>query len=105
MEWKDGVSTWKYTENTYCVAKVWNEIRQKENKVSWHRLLWSNFAIPRHAVITWMALLNRLPTFDKMVSWGLNVSGTCRLCQQAMETRDHLFFGCSYSREVWKAIL
>ena len=105
MEWKDGVGTWKYTENKYSVTKVWNEIRQKENKVSWHRLLWSNFVIHRHAVIVWMALLNRLPTLDRMVAWGLNVSRTCRFCQQAMETRNHLFFGCSYSKEVWKAVL
>ena len=80
MEWRDGVGSWKHTGSKYCVAKVWNEIRQKQSKVNWHRLLWSNFVIPRHAVIAWMALLNRLPTLDRLAAWGLVVSGTCRLC-------------------------
>ena len=56
-------------------------------------------------MIAWMALLNRLPTLDRLAAWRLAVSGTCRLCQETMKTRDHFFFGCRYSREVWKAIL
>ena len=56
-------------------------------------------------MIAWMALLNRLPTLDRLAAWGLVVSGTCRLCQETMETRDHLFFRCRYSKEVWKAVL
>ena len=61
--------------------------------------------IPRHAVITWMALLNRLPTLDRLVAWGLAATGICRLCQKEGETRDHLFFECCYSKAVWKIVL
>ena len=67
--------------------------------------MWTPFAIPRHIVITWMALLNKLPTMDRLAAWGLEVLGTCKLCQDGMESHNHLLFGCSFSRGVWKAIL
>ena len=35
----------------------------------------------------------------------MEVNGECRLCQGAMESRDHFFFSCSYSKEVWCSIL
>ena len=27
------------------------------------------------------------------------------MCQNELETRDHLFFGCDYSKDVWQRIL
>ena len=50
-------------------------------------------------------MLNRLPTLDRLAAWGFNVVGACKLCLADMETHDHLFFGCNFSREVWQAIL
>ena len=50
-------------------------------------------------------MLNRLPTLDRLAAWGLNVAGTCKLCLADMETRDHLFFKCKFSREVWEIIM
>ena len=29
----------------------------------------------------------------------------CCFCQVELETRDHLFFGCDYAKEIWKQIL
>ena len=42
---------------------------------------------------------------DRLISWGIEMSGTCCLCQMDLESRDHLFFGCSYSRSIWGMIL
>ena len=52
-----------------------------------------------------MAILNRLPTKDRLISWGLTIDGDCKLCQIEPKTRDHLFFGCSFSRGIWRTIL
>ena len=76
-----------------------------KEKVEWHRLLWSSLTIPKHSVIVWMAILNRLPTMDRLISWGIETSGTCCLCQEEVETRDHVFFECNYSKETWRMIL
>ncbi|XVE94636.1 hypothetical protein REPUB_Repub02eG0026000 [Reevesia pubescens] len=52
-----------------------------------------------------MAILNRLPTRDRLASWGMVTDTDCVLCGFALESRDHLFFGCFYSKEIWKKIL
>ena len=57
----------------YSIAEVWKEIRPKQEKVVWHRLLWSYLAIPKHSIITWMAILNRLSTMDRLISWGIEM--------------------------------
>nr|VDC91171.1 unnamed protein product [Brassica oleracea] len=40
-------------------------------------------------------------TRDRLIRWGLNVPASCVLCSQHDESRQHLFFDCSYSNEVW----
>ncbi|XP_039009143.1 uncharacterized protein LOC120137444 [Hibiscus syriacus] len=41
---------------------IWQEIRVKEIKVPWHSLIWFPQHIPKHSLIAWMAILDRLPT-------------------------------------------
>ena len=35
----------------------------------------------------------------------MNVKRTCCNCQKEKETRDHLFFGYSYAKDIWKKIM
>ena len=35
---------------------------------------------------------DRLPTTDRLISWGIETNGTCCLCQMEFETMDHIFF-------------
>lgn len=51
--------------------------------------------------MAWLAALNRLPTKDRMLHWGLNVDPKCLLCSTATESRDHLQLDCSYSASLW----
>ncbi|XVF65456.1 hypothetical protein PTKIN_Ptkin09bG0250800 [Pterospermum kingtungense] len=69
------------------------------------RLLWTSPTIPKHSIISWMALRNRLPTLDRLSSWGIATDGVCKLCCDALESRDHIFFECPYSKQVWNEIL
>ena len=52
-----------------------------------------------------MVVLNRLPTMDRLASWGMGVDELCRFCQHEKETRDHIFFGCTFAKCVWKKVL
>ena len=94
----NGVEGWKFPGCKFRVAAVWRVIRPKLEKVRWHRLTWNIFVVPKHAVIAWMAILNRLPTKDRLKSWELEIEGTCVLCKYEEECRDHLFFGCIFSQ-------
>lgn len=57
---------------------------------------------PKYGFITWLAVLNRLSTMDRVSSWNPSGDLTCVLCKNAVETRDHLFFECSYSSQIWR---
>ena len=102
---KDGSEVWKIAGSRYRAATVWGEIRNRKEKVCWHRLVWDPFVVPKHAVIAWLAILNRLPTVDRMRKWGIDKDMLCILCKQEEESRDHLFFGCSFLKVVWKMVL
>ena len=73
MEWEGGIGRWKIPGGKYKAAAVWREIRPRRDKVEWHRLLWGSFTVPKYSFIAWMAVLDRLPTKDRMQSWGIVV--------------------------------
>ncbi|XP_056853353.1 uncharacterized protein LOC130502626 [Raphanus sativus] len=39
---------------------------------------------------------------DRVSVWDHNVDATCGLCNASPESRNHLFFGCSYSSQLWE---
>ncbi|WZY70486.1 uncharacterized protein LOC106376634 [Brassica napus] len=57
--------------------------------------------IPKHAFISWLVAWNRLATRDRLRAWGLEVPPNCLLCSGCEESRQHLFFDCVYSYEIW----
>ncbi|XP_022735626.1 uncharacterized protein LOC111288994 [Durio zibethinus] len=52
-----------------------------------------------------MAILNRLPMKDRLRSWGMEIDSRSNLCHNEYETRDHVYFECVYTKEVWQKIL
>ena len=101
---KDGNESWKNAGGKYKAAEVWSVIRKRKEKVGWHKLVWFNLNMPKHAFIAWLAMLNRLPTKDRLMVWGMEMEGNCVFCGE-QETRSQLFFGCSFSQEVWSEVL
>lgn len=45
-----------------------------------------------------------LSTGYKMIKWNQQANSACTLCNTAMETRDYLYFECSYSSDIWKGL-
>ncbi|WZZ13587.1 hypothetical protein YC2023_106676 [Brassica napus] len=61
---------------------------------------------PKNATLVWIAVHNNsLCTGDRMLKWNSHAVTKCWLCNDPMETRDHLFFTCSYSEEVWRKVI
>ncbi|XP_058219469.1 uncharacterized protein LOC131330020 [Rhododendron vialii] len=95
---------WTLTANgQFSIASLWDKLRTPFPKVMWHKLVWFSGHIPKCSFVTWIAILNRLSTTDRLLLFGLNVSPECSLCQEK-ESHDHLFFNCPYSQKVWGAI-
>ncbi|XP_038998857.1 uncharacterized protein LOC120124208 [Hibiscus syriacus] len=85
--------------------KIWEEIREKHNKVPWHKVVWFPLHIPKASVITWMAILDRLPTRARLSRMGIPTDGLCVFCNEEIETRDHLFADCNFAKTLWNSIL
>ncbi|XP_039045644.1 uncharacterized protein LOC120185516 [Hibiscus syriacus] len=51
-----------------------------------------------------MAILDRLPTKDRLVRFGLIMDNGCVVCGTGLETRDHLFAYYSFAKEVWSVV-
>ncbi|KAL4295399.1 hypothetical protein GQ457_12G022400 [Hibiscus cannabinus] len=52
-------------------SQIWKKILVS------HRFLWFSFHISRHSVLVWMAILDRLPTKDRLLARGMNIDDTC----------------------------
>ncbi|XP_024011171.1 uncharacterized protein LOC112086470 [Eutrema salsugineum] len=102
--WKNKGNQFK---TTFSSKATWNLIRREQPKVDWYKGVWFRHATPKYAFMTWLSVHDRLSTGDRMLQW-TNVppaSHACVFCQLPVETRDHLFFSCGYSSQVWKALV
>ncbi|XP_039071287.1 uncharacterized protein LOC120218420 [Hibiscus syriacus] len=75
--------------------KIWDEIREKHNKVPWHNVVWFPLHIPKASVITCMAILDRLPTRARLSRMGISTDGLFVLCKEEIETRNHFSLICT----------
>lgn len=88
----------------FSAAKTWEVLRPRRPVKRWAKSVWFKGAVPKHAFNFWTAQLNRLPTRQRLVSWGLVSSAECCLCSFDTETRDHLLLLCDFSSQVWRMV-
>ncbi|XP_039069137.1 uncharacterized protein LOC120215551 [Hibiscus syriacus] len=94
-----------FSSGFHQVKEIWGKIRLQGQKVYWHRLVWYPMHLPKHSLISWMAILNRLPTCDRLQRMGLVTAGLCVNCRVFNKSRDHLFSQCPLSIELWKYVI
>jgi hypothetical protein len=85
----------------YVCSNTWEALRVKNDEVLWCKLVWFPLAIPKQAFILWLAMRDRLTTGERLLKWGYQGNVKCWFCHNQMETRDHLFFECSFSSRIW----
>ncbi|XP_058784386.1 uncharacterized protein LOC131659180 [Vicia villosa] len=73
-------------------------------KVGWKGLVCGNRARPRAVFMLWMTCNKRLATKDRLAKFGSNVDRGCAFCN-SLETLDHMFFDCRYTKGVWEDVL
>ncbi|XP_020253930.1 uncharacterized protein LOC109830996 [Asparagus officinalis] len=76
------------------------------NKVSWYKTYWEDLNVPKHSFIHWLVVQNKLLTQDRLMKRGIITVNACSMCAGAcLESRDHLFFECIFSCNVWNHIM
>ncbi|KAL1220596.1 hypothetical protein V5N11_003304 [Cardamine amara subsp. amara] len=93
----------QFTTN-FSSKTTWKATRGIRPKVDWYKGMWFSQATPKYSVLAWLAIKNRLTTGDTMLSWNVGADPSCVLCHEPLETRNHLFFTCKYSAEVWSGL-
>ncbi|XP_010419362.1 PREDICTED: uncharacterized protein LOC104705067 [Camelina sativa] len=86
----------------FSTAATWEAMRPRKPKQSWTKSIWFRGAVPKFAFHMWVSHLNRLPTRQRLSSWGIIQFDACCLCSIASETRDHIFLVCEFAAQVWK---
>ncbi|KAL0689587.1 hypothetical protein Bca4012_089265 [Brassica carinata] len=85
----------------YSTRQIYNLLRDEREPMTWFKEVWFSRGIPKHRFLTWLMALNRSPTRDRLLQWGIITDGSCLLCNNSPESRSHLFFDCSFSWDVW----
>lgn len=72
--------------------------------MSWAAILWGPHNIPKVSFVTWMAILGRLNTRDRLRLFGISQSAECVFCKDSCENHNHLFFDYPFSSRIWTCI-
>lgn len=70
---------------------TWQMARLPAPQVNWYRVIWFSGATPRFAVLTWIAIHDRLATGVRIQKWSPQTNANCVLCSGNLESREHLF--------------
>jgi hypothetical protein len=52
-----------------------------------------------------LAIRNGLTTGDELGGWGFKGEVQCVFCRSCLESIDHLFFECGFSKRLWLALM
>lgn len=50
-------------------------------------------------------MVNRCPTRDRLLHWGIQTDSSCLLCNSAPESRNHILFQCPYAWDLLQQVL
>lgn len=90
--------------SVYSTGQMYRYLTVHGAAVPWENIVWTVGGIPKHSFLCWLFILNRCPTRDRLLRWGLQISPSCLLCNAASESRDHLLFNCSFSWSLWSSL-
>ncbi|KAK7280822.1 hypothetical protein RIF29_08334 [Crotalaria pallida] len=64
----------------------------------WHRVIWNPLTVAKHQFTMWLLVHEKLRTKDNLQF--MQVSPLCVLCSGVDESCRHLFFECSWSKQL-----
>jgi hypothetical protein len=63
--------------------------------------LWKLHVPPKQTHFLWRILNNALPVKENLTKRGVRCNPLCSLCNEKIETIDHIFLKCEWTRQVW----
>nr|XP_016476233.1 PREDICTED: uncharacterized protein LOC107797822 [Nicotiana tabacum] len=84
--------------NRSLIRQIYLHLLGDYNRVEWKSLMFNNAARPKAKFIMWLMMYGRLMTCNRLSSWKIIVDTQCVMCRKQVETRDHLFVQCEYTK-------
>ena len=95
---KEDICVWtKVKDGVHSVKNMYDSIRFSRSDVPWHYFKWKEFLPPSRSLICVRALLDYLPTDDKLRAKGSCFPSRCSLYEDHQEDNTHLFLRCCFS--------
>lgn len=89
---------------SFSVAAVREVIDRPESQDSSPNILWVNDVPKKVVCFVWRAKLGRIPSAEGLIKRGVHLqSSICRRCADDIESVEHIFMYCRFSREVFEA--
>jgi len=66
--------------------------------------VWNNDGIPKINIVLWLLAQNKLLTVENLSKRGFKGHFRCELCRQTLESSQHIFLECEYSKHVWHLV-
>ncbi|XP_071694395.1 uncharacterized protein [Rutidosis leptorrhynchoides] len=102
--WKD--SNGELVE--FSSKAAWESLRNRTTPVDWFQMVWFSNSIPRHTFMMWLLMDEKLKTQDKLHVWDVGSSNQgspiCALCSLQQDSHNHLFFECTFSKQLWSKV-
>ncbi|XP_060183140.1 uncharacterized protein LOC132613105 [Lycium barbarum] len=91
--------------NSFPIKQIYQQLRGVFQKVTWRKLVCNNLGCPKWIFILTLVANERIHTRDRLEKWGITNDTECPLCENAVESIDHLFFSCRFSQAIWRRLL
>jgi hypothetical protein len=99
---------WSYSWGTHFSAKMFYKMHFEHIQVPlFFPWIWKSKCTLKIKSFFWLLANDHLNTNDMLMrrSFNLNDNGLCRMCDNGLiETRDHLFWSCTFSLQCWQFI-
>ncbi|XP_048489728.1 uncharacterized protein LOC125491683 [Beta vulgaris subsp. vulgaris] len=99
------LNLWLGGRKAYTIQEGYQWLKGDMEKVRWHHWVWSSMNIPKHSYIAWLAAWGRLNTRERLNKAGICRDTSCLLCDTGIDSCQHLFFKCEFSRRICKGIM
>lgn len=85
----------------YSLNGIWLAADINDN----FKLIWHNKTSRKFSYTTYLAYVQRLPTTDMLLNWGIMTDLRCVLCNGQSENHNHLFLDCDYNTYLWDSLM
>ncbi|XP_074301610.1 uncharacterized protein LOC141633013 [Silene latifolia] len=81
----------------YTIRSGYDWLCSEQAAAVWSPVVWSNWNVPKHSIITWLMMHNGMNVKEKLFKFACCADDLCMMCEAQTETVKHVFSDCMYS--------